>query len=98
MAGAWLGGHELCEVWLPLYSTGVELGMLELPVRVLCAHVHLEENPLCESLKALPAFPKVPVTELRVQLAGGSGARQDTLILHADLAEAWLKGSGLVQK
>lgn len=59
-----------------------------LPVRVLRAHVHLEEDPLGESLKALPAFPEMPVTELRVQLACGSWAGEDPLVFHVDLVKS----------
>lgn len=45
-----------------------------LPVWVLCAHMHLEQDALRERLKALAALPEVPVTELGAQLAGGGGA------------------------
>lgn len=69
-----------------------------LPVGVLCAHVHLEEDPLGESLKALPALPEVPVTELRMELAGGSRARQDALVLHVDSVKSRLDGPRLVQE
>jgi hypothetical protein len=59
-----------------------------LPVGVLRAHVHLEEDPLGESLKALPAFPEMPVTELGVELAGGGGAGEDSLVFHVNLVKS----------
>ena len=66
-------------------GSGQESG---LPVGVLRAHVHLQEDPLRESLKALPALPKVPVTELRVELARGGRAGQDSLVFHVDLVKS----------
>lgn len=82
--------------WPPLVSQGLDQGCLEpagggeagLPVGVLCTHVHLQEDPLGERLKALPTLPQVPVTELRVQLAGGGGAGEHSLVLHVHLVKA----------
>lgn len=67
-------------------------------VGVLRAHVHLQENALRESLKALAALPEVPVAELRVQLAGRGWARQDPLILHVDLVKSCLDGPRFIQQ
>lgn len=69
-----------------------------LPVGVLRAHVHLQEDALRESLKTLPTLPEVPVAELRVQLAGGGWARQDPLILHVDLVKSCLNGTRFIQE
>lgn len=68
------------------------------PVGVLCAHVHLKQDALRESLKALAALPEVPVAELRVQLASGGWARQDPLILHVDLVKSRLDGPRFIQE
>lgn len=57
------------------------------PVGVLWADVHLQEDPLGEGLEALAALPQVPVAELAAQLAGGGRARQDPLVLRAQLTE-----------
>lgn len=50
--------------------------------------MHLQEDPLGEGLEALATLPQVPVTELAAQLAGGGRARQDSLVLRAQLTEA----------
>lgn len=67
------------------------------PVGVLRAHMHLQENALRESLKALAALPEVPVAELGVQLAGRGWARQDPLILHVDLVKSCLNRPRFIQ-
>lgn len=51
-----------------------------------------------ESLKALAAFPEMPVAELRVELAGGSWARKHSLVFHVDLVKSRFHGPGLVQE
>lgn len=68
------------------------------PVGVLCAHMHLQEDALCESLKTLATLPEVPVAELRVQLAGGGWTRQDPLVLHVDLVKSRLNGPRFIQE
>ena len=40
----------------------------------------------------------MPVTELRVELAGGGGACQDALVLHIDLIKSGFQGPGLIQE
>lgn len=49
--------------------------------------MHLQEDPLGERFEALAALPQVPVAEVAAQLAGGGRARQDSLVLQAQLAE-----------
>lgn len=46
----------------------------------------------------MAALPQVPVTELRVQLAGGGGAGKHSLVLHIDLVKARFHGPRLVQQ
>lgn len=60
--------------------------------------MHLQENALRESLKALAALPEMPVAELRVQLAGRGWARQDPLILYVDLVKSGLNGPRFIQE
>lgn len=50
-----------------------------------CASVAVSS---AESLKALPTFPKMPVTKLQVQLARGRRAYKDSLVLHVDLVKS----------
>lgn len=70
----------------------------ELPVWVLCAHMHLQENALCEGLEALATLPEVPVAELTVKLAGGCGTGQDPLVLGVQLVKARFYIAHLVQE
>lgn len=71
-----------------------------LPVGVLCAHVHLQQNALSEGFEALAAFPQMPVTELWTQLTGGGGTRQHALVFRAHLVQNGLCDvvSALVQE
>lgn len=66
-----------------------------LPVWILWTNVHLQQDPLGEGFKALATLPKVPVTEITAQLAGGGWAGQDPLVLWPQLAETgvWLKAT-----
>lgn len=53
--------------------------------------MHLQQDPLGEGLEALAALPQMPVAELAAQLAGGGRARQNPLVLRAQLAEAGVR-------
>lgn len=66
----------------------MHVGRIVWPVRVLWTDVHLQQDPLGEGFKALATLPQVPVAELAAQLAGGGRARQDSLVLGPQLAEA----------
>lgn len=86
---------ELPVLWL-LKCKFKRMLKCKLPVWVLCAHMHLQKNALCEGLEALATLPEVPITELAVKLAGGCGTSQDTLVLGVKMVKARLHVAHLV--